>query len=109
MVQAYPDDANGGVLRSMAASGADMTIPYDVDFEHVFPKLDAAEAFGKRAAKTARRVELSEYNGASGYYWQVRVVVSMTPGHADIGRVEAELETLAEAHGGRSDGWGILH
>jgi hypothetical protein len=109
MKQKYPDDANGRVLRSMAASGADMMIPYDVDFEHVFPKLESAEDFGKRVAKMAARVEVSEYDGASGYYWQVQVVVRMTPSHAEISRVEAELGTLADAHGGRSDGWGILH
>ncbi len=103
MKQKYPDDANGRVLRSMAASGADMKIPYDVDFEHVFPKLDSAEEFGRRVAKMAARVEVSEYDGANGYYWQVLVVIRMIPSHDEISRIEAELGTMANTHDGRSD------
>jgi hypothetical protein len=105
VAKAYADDVNGRVLRSMNASGADMTVPYDVDFEHVFPDLGAAEGFRERIGKAGCRVELCEYDGASGYFWQVRVVVRMVPTHAAISSVERELGVMAEACAGRSDGW----
>jgi hypothetical protein len=105
----FPNDTNGRVLRSMQQSGADMTAKYAVDFEHVFANLDGAKDFEQRIVVKEYRTELSEYDGASGYYWQVRVIVRMVPTHSKITRMEMELATLAEACGGRSDGWGILH
>jgi hypothetical protein len=108
MAEPYPDDANGRVLRGMAASGADMAAQYAIDFEHLFPDLRAAEAFERAAAAPGRRVERSEYDGRGGYYWQVRVVVRMAPTHAGITRVERELGGLADSCGGCADGWGVL-
>jgi hypothetical protein len=105
----YPDDVNGRVLSSMRASGADMTVPYDVDFEHVFPDLRAAEAFVQRVSKPGQRAKLSEHDGAKGYWWQVRVVVRLVPTYAGICNTEQELAAFADASGGRADGWGILH
>ncbi len=108
MAEPYPDDANGRVLRGMAAVGADMAARYAIDFEHVFPDSRAAEAFDRAVAGPGRRVERSEYDGRAGYYWQVRVVVCMAPTHAGVTRVERELAALAESCGGLADGWGIL-
>ena len=102
----FPDDVNGRVLAGMQASGTDMAAEYDIDFEHVFPDLQAAEAFGRMVA--GRRNELSEYDGAAGYYWQVRVVVRMVPSHAGITRIERELGAAAASCGGQADGWGVL-
>lgn len=93
----------------MHASGAEMSLPYDVDFEHVFPDLPAAERFVQAVARIGRKTELREYNGARGYYWQVRVVVRLVLTHASVTQVEQELETIAASCGGRSDGWGVLH
>jgi hypothetical protein len=104
----YPDDANGRCLRSMEASGADMSAQYEVDFEHVFPDRAAAERFA-RLTKKHGKVELSEYDGDSSFYWQVRVVVALIPTYADISRVEQELDAIAGSCNGRADGWGILH
>ena len=108
MARSYPDDANGRVLEGMAATGADMASRYAIDFEHVFPDLRAAEAFERAVAGPGRRIEQSEYDGRSGYHWQVRVVVVMAPSHAGVTRVERELAGLAEACGGVADGWGVL-
>jgi hypothetical protein len=106
----HPDDATGRVLSSMRASGADMTARYDIDFEHIFPDLRAAEDFRDEFERIGHRVELSEYDDdSSKYFWQVRVVVRMVPTHAEITHIESELEAMAQALGGESDGWGILH
>jgi hypothetical protein len=86
-----------------------MTVSYDIDFEHVFPDLRAAESFVRQATQKGRRIELSENDGANGYWWQVRVIVRMVPTHAGISGTEQELGALADATGGQPDGWGILH
>lgn len=105
----YPDDANGRVLAGMQKSGADMSATYAIDFEHVFPEVSAAERFVREAAMPGRRVgDVNEYDGASGYYWQVRVVVRMVPTYAAVTSVEHELGEVAKACGGRTDGWGVL-
>jgi hypothetical protein len=108
MTEGFPDDANGRVLAGMRASGADMTARYDIDFEHVFPDLHAAEAFERTVAGRGRRLERSEYTGAGGHFWQVRVVVRMVPTHAGVTRMEREFGAAAESCGGRADGWGVL-
>jgi hypothetical protein len=92
----------------MQASGADMSAEYDVDFEHVFADLAGAERFAK-VTQEQGRVELSEYDGDSSYYWQVRVVVALLPTYEAICRVEQDLDAIAGRCGGRADGWGILH
>jgi hypothetical protein len=86
-----------------------MSAKYDIDFEHVFPDMSSAERFVERVSALHQRTELSEYDGASGYYWQVRVVVHMVPTHAGVTRVENELESIAASCSGRSDGWGVLY
>lgn len=108
MVDGFPNDENGRVLADMLAAGADMAARHAIDFEHIFPDLAAAEAFGRTVAGRARRVEVAEYDGETGYYWQVRVVVRMVPTHAAVTRVERELATAAESCGGQADGWGVL-
>jgi hypothetical protein len=104
----FPDDASGRVLRSLQAAGADMSAQYDVDFEHIFPDLGSAERFVEKVAARNGRTELTEHDGASGYYWQVRVVVRLLPRYASVTRVENELASLAESCGGRADGWGVM-
>jgi len=108
MADVYPNDVSGRVLSGMRASGADMSASYDVDFEHIFPDLRAAEEFVRRVAGRGRQVKQSEYDGRSGYYWEVRVVVRMVPTYAGITRTEEELAGIADSCGGCADGWGIL-
>src|SRR5690349_11365451 len=93
----YPDDASGRVLRDMQASGADMTIPYDVDFEHIFPDVGAAETFSKLVARRGCKTELREYDAeGSSYYWQVCVVVRLVPTYRGITKLGEDLGSVAE-------------
>lgn len=108
MADEFPGDANRRVLAGMRASGVDMAAWHGVDFEHVFPDLSAAETFARTAAGRGRRVEVLEYDGSGGYYWQVRVTVRMVPTYAGVNRIERELAAAAESCGGQADGWGVL-
>ena len=104
----FPEDANGRVLQGILAGGADMSLEYDVDFEHVFVDLASAEQFAAAAKKLKHRIELSEYDGTRSWYWQVRVVVRLIPTHSAITDTEESLGDLARSHSGEPDGWGMM-
>jgi hypothetical protein len=109
MSDGFPEAVNGEVLRKMATRGADMSISYDVDFEHVFPDLTSAETFLRSVQKQGRSGEITEYDHAEGYHWNVRVVVNLIPTLENVSHTEAELNELAGKFLGRTDGWGIMY
>ena len=103
----FPADENGDVLRRMLAAGDDLTKPRDIDFNHVFAKEEEAQRFVD-AVRQLGFDKVSHRFWSEKKMWDARVVVFMTPAHADISRIESKFDSLAREFLGRADGWGCL-
>ena len=102
----FPDDENGDVLRRMASHGDNLAASRNVDFEHIFPSVEAALAFAAQVVSRTDAVKIYWYDAESA--WNVRVTRPMVPTHQGITELELSLGRIAHAHGGRSDGWGCV-
>ena len=54
----YPDDADGDVLRNLAADGNDMSRPMSIDFQIAAPDADVAQAVATEAQKLGFEVSV---------------------------------------------------
>jgi hypothetical protein len=108
----FPNDENGEVLRSMAEQGIDLTVPREVDFAHLFPDENDAQAFAARVEPLGYRVEVyepdEEAREEGSTEWDVLCARRMVPTHADITRFETQLAAVAREFGGHEDGWGFM-
>jgi hypothetical protein len=104
----FPDDENGGVLRSMAAQGIDLVSPRMMDFEHCFPDEASARAFLAAVAGTVQETNLFPPDPEAGSGWEVQCRDRMVPTHAAITETENRLASVAARFGGYPDGWGSL-
>ena len=111
-VMDFPSDANGDVLRRMAASGDDLTQARIIEFVHVMPR----EAAARQMAASAQRLgftvsvdQLDDDDGRMTSDWEVTCSLEMVPSHARITETEMRLGKLAKSFGGYADGWGCFH
>jgi regulator of RNase E activity RraB len=107
-----PDDGNGEVLRRMLASGADLTQPLRIDFDHLLPTQAAAEQMAAAARQQGFEVIVAvgedEEGNPDPSFWDVCCSRVMVPSHAAITATELSLGRMAESFGGRADGWGCM-
>ena len=102
----YPDDADGDALRSIAASGSDMSRPMLIDFA-----IDAGSksiALACLAALEEAGFEASLYQDDEDQRWAVYCPIRMIPDHAALLRTQKILGELVAEHGGTPDGWGTF-
>jgi hypothetical protein len=90
----------------MASHGDNLAAPRNVDFEHVFPSVEAALAFTALAVNRTDTVSVSWYEEEAS--WNVRVTRHMVPTHQTITELELSLDRVARNHGGKADGWGCM-
>ena len=102
----FPDDENGDVLRRMASRGDNLDAPRNVDFEHIFPSVEAALAFTAQVVNRTDIMSISWYDARSS--WNVRVTMHMAPTHQGITELERLLDQVARKQGGKADGWGCM-
>jgi hypothetical protein len=102
----FPEDENGDVLRRMASCGDHLAVPRNVDFEHIFPSIEAALAFVERVVNRSDTVSINWYEARSS--WNVQVTRHMAPTHSAITALELSLDKVAREHGGQADGWGCM-
>lgn len=100
-------EENAAILRNIEAGGSDLGPPRSVDFSHVFPDQDSADAFAREVARqgfstTVEEVERDEDR------WDVTASKEMVPTCENITDTEECLDALARVHGGRADGWGFF-
>lgn len=101
----FPDDANGEMLREMAAGGDDLSVPREVDFTVIFPTKDAAIAFAVVLLEKGQRVSYGEYGEQGELFWLVQAHQYMVPSHENISGYEDLLASEADSHGGQVIGW----
>ncbi|TFW15726.1 ribonuclease E inhibitor RraB [Massilia arenosa] len=103
-----PDDANGDVLREMAAQGDDLTVAREIDFSVILPSEEQALAFAMHLLKNGQKVSFAPTEGSDELPFQVQAHPVMLPTHDNITDYEALLEQEAAPFGGRNDGWGCM-
>lgn len=120
----YPDDEDGAVLADLAAQGVDMTLPVKIEFPVIAPDEDSAHAIANALINAGYETHIEYDDGELdeedeleldpddeeefGPAWDVYATVMMVPDHAELIRIQADLDRLAEPLGGNSDGWGVL-
>ena len=126
----YPDDEDGAVLADLAAQGVDMTLPVKIEFPVIAPDEDSAHAIANALINAGYETHIEYDDGELddeeeleleldpdddnddeeefGPAWDVYATVMMVPDHAELIRIQADLDRLAGPLGGNSDGWGVL-
>ena len=104
--QKFPNDENGGILRSMFEKGDDLTQPRTIDFCFAFHQRRQALAFAETIDDRSFEVCISYYDERT--MWQTIVKRHMVPIHSEITALELTLTSQAEHAGGEGDGWGCM-
>ena len=100
-------EQNATILRNIEAGGGDLGPPRSVDFSHVFPDRDSATAFAREAERQGFSTSVEEVEREEEQ-WDVTASREMVPTCENITDTEVDLGALAQAHGGRADGWGFF-
>ncbi len=117
----YPNDADGDALREIAAHGVDVSQAQLIEFAVAAPDEAAANniqaALGEHGyqahvdfdeGEPDDNGEIDPDDPEFGAAWTVYVGISMLPTYDEIMRIQADLDRIANPHGGRSDGWGVM-
>jgi hypothetical protein len=106
MSDIYPDDADGDALRRVASTGANMSLPMDIDFFVAVPGREAGEAVAQLASRAGFSTELvyDEEDDA----WECVCTKRILPTYGDVVGAQRELDEMSRPFGGHSDGWGTL-
>lgn len=102
-----PNDASRNVLRRLLASGDDLSVARNIDFEVVFPDERSARQFIEDVEEKFDEVRIrlrDEEFRTRGLDWNVTACVVMVPSHEDISEIEDFLETSAYPYGGEIEG-----
>lgn len=97
----FPADTDGEALRRVSEDGSDMGSPMIIDFTVLAPDERSARAIAALAEAQGFDPSLSDEGGK----WSVYCSKSMLATHAGVVAEQAALDTLANPHGGRCDGW----
>lgn len=104
----YPEDANGIVLRRIAAQGKDLTKARNIDFTVIFAQGRSAEQFAEHFHELGYAVSVEETEPERDFPWNVIVVKHMVPTYEGITDFENELQSVADRWEGHNDGWGFF-
>ncbi|MFT7640262.1 MAG: hypothetical protein ACI9G1_002003 [Pirellulaceae bacterium] len=117
----YPDDEDGAVLKELASQGVDMSQPVSFEFFADAPDEAAAKSIAEALENANYKIEIiydegePDENGVIdpddkefGPAWAVFAFVTMVPDHAEIIRIQAEIDELSNPFGGCADGWGVM-
>ncbi|MDB5429150.1 MAG: ribonuclease inhibitor RraB [Caulobacter sp.] len=111
MVDLFPDDADGRVLKGMAAGGDNLTAPRDIDFSILFPSEAAARGFVNLPQLQQYRLECRSYDSGDDEDdggWDVTVSVHAVPAYAFVVEFQEKLAMWSEPFDGDNDGWGCF-
>jgi len=102
----FPSDDDGDALRRVFEFGADPSRPMQIDFMVDVP----SEMAGNRVAASAsqRGYQASVEMDPEAGTWTCYCSREMLANYPDIQAAQAELDALAQPHGGQIDGWGTF-
>lgn len=102
----YPEDADGDALRSIAASGSDMSRPMLIDFAIDASSKSIAQAC--LAALEDAGFQATLYQDDEEQRWSVYCPIRMIAEYDAIVRTQKILGELVADLGGTPDGWGTF-
>jgi hypothetical protein len=101
----YPNDADGDALRRVATD-SDMSRPMAIDFMVAVPDEQSGRAVAEAAQARGYATSVKRDEPSGG--WTCYCTKSMLATHAGVLDAQAELDRVAQPHGGHSDGWGTF-
>lgn len=117
----FPDDADGRVLAEIAARGADLSKPHEIEFAIDAPDETSAHRIHSLLSGHGFTTELYYDEGEPeedgvvdaedpefGPSWTVYVRLNLIPSHQEIVDVQHKLDGLVRELGGKADGWGMM-
>ena len=102
----YPDDADGDALRRIAASGADISKPMDIDFFVAASKEATAKVVADKAAELGYCTEIWFDEEGLSAPWTCGCTRLMIPTYPSVIAAQGELDAIARPLGAFTDGWG---
>jgi hypothetical protein len=96
------------VLRDMAERGDDLGKARIVEFTAVFASQSSALAFIEQVKAMAYTVDIEESGTVPSHRWDAVAAREMIPTLDGITDAEISLANVAQALGGKMDGWGCL-
>jgi len=105
----YPNDADGDVLRSLAAKGVDLTQPRRLEFYCYAATVLIAQKIAKKLTDLGFKCDIFEDEEVTD---DTRISVYaervMVPSYQAVTRVQDELNILLKEFGTHCDGWATL-
>lgn len=102
----FPNDADGDALRRLRDDGSDLSKPHQIDFHVVVPNESAGSAVCIEAEKLGFKAKLVQDNATLD--WTCWCTKTIVPDYSEIVQVESQLDVVARAVGGHTDGWGAF-
>jgi Regulator of ribonuclease activity B len=102
----WPDDADGGVLRRLAAQGFDFSIPHEIDFNIDFENWPPPpDALGRIRECYPDVSSVDPDDGFNGYFL-IRLFRKVT--YEFVVETQRELSKFMAPFGGVCDSWGLF-
>lgn len=102
----YPNDSDGGALKSVASHGSDMSKPIFIDFQILFASEAGAQLMSDMAYDLGYHTKVYKNEVASG--WTCECSTRMVASYEAVIAIQAELAELGAECGGTCDGWGTF-
>ena len=104
---AWPNDADGDVLRRLKDNGFDFTKEYEIEFNVDFDNWPPPEEAINKVKENYPNTEIVEpEEGYEGYLlFQVRVKVS----YDLVTSIQRKVSELVKPYGGVCESWGVMH
>ncbi len=101
----FPNDADGGALKTLYELGTDFNKPHVVEFCIAVPDKKIGEKITKLVEKYGFNCSLDYSNQYND--WTCTCSKSMMLVYEDLIKVQALLDEISKPYGGYSDGWGV--
>ena len=107
MADGFPNDADGEVLRRLAADGSDLSKPMFINFQVAVPDEIPAKALAALAEKLGYRVQVYDSPECT-LPWTCECSTRMLATYESVLAIQQELAEISKPFGGLPDGWGTF-
>lgn len=104
-------EENAEVLRRLEAEGRNLGPARQIDFSHLLPDQESADAFAEIAQRKGFSTAVKQLDDDCDdpeLRWEVNASKHMSPTCENITDTEVMLDSAARQYGGRADGWGFF-
>ncbi len=102
----FPNDSDGGALKTLYEHGTDFSKPHIVDFFIAVPNKQSGEKILVHVEKYGFDCSVEQDNETQD--WTCYCSKKMMLVYDDFIKIQELLDQLSKPYGGYSDGWGVL-